>query len=204
MGFLRKMKSHFELRRLEKKYLNRTKPRPSYLMAEYVDGEYVYPETPTVHTPRFVRSREGPPQLVSSSAAFAASESQPHQTPASDITPWQQPPDQDGDSVPPLQFPHTPSHAPSMSSHTKHSSWTSLGAPSTTNSATDGSLSPPSSSWNQSHSASLSISRNSRGQTWEPPKQGWGGHGTDAFREDRKEFRFDVERDRRSIIRDEG
>ena len=198
MGFLRKMKSHFEIRKLEKKYTSRSRAQPSSV-AEYVDGEYLYPEPQISTTPRFIRSREGPPQLASSSAAFAAEEGRPRQTPACDITPWSQPPDQDGDSVPPLQFPHTPTHASSISTHTKHSSWTSLGAPSTA--TMDSSFSPHSRNQHspQPPSTPLGLSRNSRGQTWEPPKQGWGGHGTDAFREDRREFRFDVERDRRSI-----
>jgi hypothetical protein len=199
MGFLSKFRSRLELHRLEKKYTTRRKSTPtSAAAAQYVDGEYIH-QAPTSSTPSPSNYRQHGRQYTSSSSTFAASQHQPNRPTSPVVVSF-------ASSPPSPRAPSNPHHNPSGSfGVTKHSSWQSLapsspigihaqgGSPSSPrNSTLTAAGDPP---------ASPALSRNSKGQSWEPPKHGWGGNGTDAFREDKKDFRFDVERDRRSVGR---
>ncbi|KAF7510012.1 hypothetical protein GJ744_007116 [Endocarpon pusillum] len=193
MGLLTKLQNRLELLRLEKKYTTRRKAGPT---AQYVDGEYIYQTANSTSS-----NAHAVPQLTSSSSTYAASQHQ-HPHPPTSPTTISFP------SAPAPSSPWTnPHHSSSSSSNgggraTKHSSWHSFltassfaGSSSSARNSTHLTTTAPDSP----AASSSAISRNSRGQSWEPPKQGWGADGTDAFKEDKREFRFDVEKDRLTI-----
>jgi hypothetical protein len=206
MGLLSKIQSRLELHRLEKKYTTRRKAGQTAPVAQYVDGEYFY-QTPPSHSSD---PNQQTPQLISSSSTFVASHGpQPNYGPPAVIFP------SDPNSHPPSPWTnptlnsyhnHNPSNnsfsfSNPASATTKHSSWHSSLTPTSNTSARNSSLTTTTARTSTAGESPMAISRNSKGQTWEPPKQGWGGDGTDAFRCDKREFRFDVERDRRSVGR---
>ncbi|ERF72948.1 hypothetical protein EPUS_05029 [Endocarpon pusillum Z07020] len=178
MGLLTKLQNRLELLRLEKRYTTRRKAGPT---AQYVDGEYIYQTADSSSS-----NAHAIPQFTSSSSTYAASQHQHPPTSPTTVSFTSAPA--------PSSARTNPHHSSGI--RTKRLSWHSLTASSfATSSARNSTLTAPDSP----ATSSSAISKNSRGQSWEPPKQGWGADGTDAFKEDKREFRFDVEKDRMSM-----
>ncbi|KAI9702643.1 MAG: hypothetical protein M1820_006149 [Bogoriella megaspora] len=73
MGFSSRLRSYFEHRRLEQRYLNRSKRSTFTVNAQYIDGEYIYADNPTSPTTLF----HPPPPQPQPRPIYFSSQSEP-------------------------------------------------------------------------------------------------------------------------------